>query len=40
MLDDAVGVLGAALQGHLALRYLGPLPPYSFADLSLEAGGE
>jgi hypothetical protein len=39
-LDDAVGVLGAALQGHLALRYIGPLPPYSFTDLSLEAGGE
>jgi hypothetical protein len=39
-LDDAVAVLGAALQGHLALRYLGPLPPYSFANLSLEAGGE
>jgi hypothetical protein len=40
MLDEAVGVLGAALQGHLALRYLGPLPPYSFTDLSLGAGGE
>jgi hypothetical protein len=39
-LDDAVGILGAALQGHLALRYIGPLPPYSFTDLSLEAGGE
>jgi hypothetical protein len=39
-LDDVVGVLGHALQGHLALRYIGPLPPYSFADLSLEAGGE
>jgi hypothetical protein len=39
-LDGAVGVLGAALQGHLALRYIGPLPPYSFTDLSLEAGGE
>jgi hypothetical protein len=38
-LDTAVAVLGGALQGHLALRYLGPLPPYSFADLSLEAGG-
>jgi hypothetical protein len=38
-LDDAVAVL-AALQGHLALRYIGPLPPYSFADLSLEAGSE
>ncbi|MCW3015217.1 MAG: gvpF [Solirubrobacterales bacterium] len=39
-LDDAVAVLGAALHGHLALRYIGPLPPYSFAELSLEAGGE
>jgi hypothetical protein len=39
-LDDAVGALSAALQGHLAIRYIGPLPPYSFADLSLEAGGE
>jgi hypothetical protein len=39
-LDDVVGVLGRALQGHLALRYIGPLPPYSFTDLSLEAGGE
>jgi hypothetical protein len=39
-LDDAMAVLGAALEGHLALRYIGPLPPYSFADLSLEAGGE
>jgi hypothetical protein len=40
VLDDAVEVLGAALQGQLALRYLGPLPPYSFTDLSLGAGGE
>jgi hypothetical protein len=39
-LDEAVGVLRAALDGHLALRYIGPLPPYSFTDLSLEAGGE
>jgi hypothetical protein len=39
-LDAAVGLLGAALQGQLALRYLGPLPPYSFADVSLETGGE
>jgi hypothetical protein len=39
-LDEAVGVLAAALDGHLAIRYIGPLPPYSFADLSLEAGGE
>ncbi|MCW3065729.1 MAG: gvpF [Solirubrobacterales bacterium] len=39
-LDEVVGVLGTALEGHLALRYLGPLPPYSFTDLSLEAGGE
>jgi hypothetical protein len=39
-LDEVVRVLGSALQGHIALRYIGPLPPYSFADLSLEAGGE
>jgi hypothetical protein len=39
-LDAVVGVLGDALKGYLALRYIGPLPPYSFADLSLEAGGE
>jgi hypothetical protein len=39
-LDEAVGVLAAALDGHLAIRYIGPLPPYSFTDLSLEAGGE
>jgi hypothetical protein len=39
-LDEAVGVLSAALDGYIALRYIGPLPPYSFTDLSLEAGGE
>jgi hypothetical protein len=39
-LDDVVGVLSRALQGHIALRYIGPLPPYSFAELSLEPGGE
>jgi hypothetical protein len=39
-LDEAVSVMGAALEGRLALRYIGPLPPYSFTDLSLEAGGE
>jgi hypothetical protein len=39
-LDDAVDVLSAALRGHLGLRYLGPLPPYSFTNLSLEAGGQ
>jgi hypothetical protein len=39
-LDEAVGVLAGALEGHLAVHYIGPLPPYSFADLSLEAGGE
>jgi hypothetical protein len=39
-LDEAVRELGAALEGYMALRYIGPLPPYSFSDLSLEAGGE
>lgn len=37
-LDDAVGQLGRALEGYLALRYIGPLPPYSFSELSLETG--
>jgi Gas vesicle synthesis protein GvpL/GvpF len=39
-LDDAVAELGTGLQGYLALRYIGPLPPYSFSELSLEPGEE
>jgi hypothetical protein len=39
-LDDAVRELGTALAGYLALRYIGPLPPYSFSELSLESGEE
>jgi hypothetical protein len=39
-LDEAVRELGAALEGYLALRYIGPLPPYSFAELSLGSGDE
>ena len=35
-LDTRIAQLGQALQGYLALRYLGPLPPYSFAALELE----
>jgi len=35
-LDAAVEKLTADLRGHLALRYVGPLPPYSFCDLVLE----
>jgi Gas vesicle synthesis protein GvpL/GvpF len=35
-LDETVRQLGAALAGYLAIRYIGPLPPYSFAALSLE----
>jgi hypothetical protein len=35
-LDDVIRELGTALEGVLAFRYVGPLPPYSFADLSLE----
>jgi hypothetical protein len=37
-LDGAVRELGSALQGYLALRYIGPLPAYSFSELSLESG--
>ncbi|MDQ1490983.1 MAG: hypothetical protein QOJ23_3497 [Actinomycetota bacterium] len=39
-LDEAVAELGGALQGYLALRYIGPLPPYSFSQLALEAQDE
>jgi hypothetical protein len=39
-LDEAVRDLDAALEGYLALRYIGPLPPYSFSELSLEPEDE
>jgi hypothetical protein len=35
-LDETVQHLGTALDGYIALRYIGPLPPYSFSALSLE----
>ena len=35
-LDAMIGELGSALEGYLALRYIGPLPPYSFAEMELE----
>jgi len=38
-LDAAIAELGNALEGYLALRYLGPLPPFSFAALELEEAG-
>lgn len=37
-LDDAVGQLGSAYGDRFAIRYVGPLAPYSFSDLSLESG--
>jgi hypothetical protein len=39
-LDVAVDDLRGLLEGYLAIRYIGPLPPYSFSALSLEAGDE
>jgi hypothetical protein len=30
--DGAVAALGGELEGRIRLRYLGPLPPYSFTD--------
>jgi hypothetical protein len=39
-LDAAVRQIGAALDGYLALRYIGPLAPFSFSELSLESGDE
>jgi hypothetical protein len=35
-LDDEIRRLGETLAGVLAFRYIGPLAPFSFADLSLE----
>jgi hypothetical protein len=35
-LDERVRALGDALAGLMAFRYVGPLPPYSFADMSLD----
>lgn len=35
-LDAEIEKLGAALQGYIGVRYIGPLPPYSFAALALE----
>jgi hypothetical protein len=36
--SEAVGKLREELAGRVALRYVGPLPPYSFADVDLSAG--
>jgi hypothetical protein len=36
--SEAVGGLREALAGRVALRYVGPLPPYSFAEADLSAG--
>jgi hypothetical protein len=39
-LDEEIRRLGETLEGTLAFRYIGPLAPFSFADLSLEADEE
>ena len=39
-LDEEIRQLGDALDGFLAFRYIGPLAPFSFADLSLREGDE
>jgi hypothetical protein len=39
-LDEQIRELGDALAGMLAFRYIGPLAPFSFADLSLEEDEE
>ena len=35
-LDETVSELGRILDGVLAIRYIGPLPAYSFADVELD----
>ena len=39
-LDAKVRELGDALADVVSFRYIGPLPPYSFADLSLDGDDE
>jgi hypothetical protein len=39
-LDQRVSELGDALAGVVGFRYVGPLPPYSFADVSLDDDGD
>jgi hypothetical protein len=39
-LDDLIRELSETLGGVLAFRYIGPLAPFSFADLSLEEDEE
>jgi hypothetical protein len=39
-LDALIHDLSEALAGSVVFRYVGPLPPYSFANLSLDADGE
>lgn len=36
--SEAVGLLRAELGERISLRYVGPLPPYSFADTDLSTG--
>jgi hypothetical protein len=38
-LDERVRALAEAVTGLLAFRYVGPLPPYSFTDMSLDEDG-
>jgi Gas vesicle synthesis protein GvpL/GvpF len=38
--SEAVGGLRSELDERIALRYVGPLPPYSFAESDLTAGAE
>jgi hypothetical protein len=39
-LDDEIREMGDALKGLLAFRYIGPLAPFSFADLALDGDEE
>lgn len=35
--DEAVAEIGRTHEGRLRLKYVGPLPPYSFVELAVEA---
>ncbi|MGA9365369.1 MAG: GvpL/GvpF family gas vesicle protein [Bacteroidota bacterium] len=38
LFDKAMNYLGTEHQEYLTFRYIGPLPPYSFADIELTQG--
>jgi hypothetical protein len=38
--SDGVGGLRKEFEGRIEIRYIGPVPPFSFADADLNMGGQ